>query len=34
MALEGALDPEASKAKAYIAVLANYQGEFTMLYNL
>jgi hypothetical protein len=33
-ALEGALDLEASKAWAYIAVLADYQGGFTLLYNL
>jgi hypothetical protein len=33
-ALEGTLDPEASKARAYIAILANHQGGFTLLYNL
>jgi hypothetical protein len=33
-ALEGALDPELSKARAYIAVLADYQLGFTLLYNL
>ncbi len=32
--LEGALDPELSKAWAYIAILANYQLGFTLLYNL
>ncbi len=31
--LEGALDPELSKAWAYIAILANYQGGFTLQYN-
>jgi hypothetical protein len=33
-ALEGALDPELSKARAYIAILADYQLGFTLLYNL
>ncbi len=32
--LEGTLDPELSKARAYIAVLANYQLGFTLLDNL
>jgi hypothetical protein len=32
--LEGALDPKLSKARAYIAVLADYQLGFTLLYNL
>jgi hypothetical protein len=34
MALEGALDPEPSKARAYIAILADYQLRFTLPYNL
>jgi hypothetical protein len=33
-ALERKLDPELSKAWAYIAILANYQLGFTLLYNL
>jgi hypothetical protein len=33
-ALEGALDPELSKARAYIAILVDYQLGFTLLYNL
>jgi hypothetical protein len=33
-ALEGALDPELSKARAYVAILADYQLGFTLLYNL
>jgi hypothetical protein len=32
--LEGALDPELSKTRAYIAVLADYQLGFTLLDNL
>ncbi len=34
MALGGALDPDLSKAREYIAVLANYQLGFTLLYNI
>jgi hypothetical protein len=34
MALEDALDPELSKARAYIAILADYLLGFTLLYNL
>ncbi len=28
------MDPERSKVRAYIAILANYQLGFTLLYNL
>ncbi len=34
MALEGALDPKLSKARAHITILADYQWGFTLLYNL
>jgi hypothetical protein len=33
-ALESALDPDASKIRAYIAVLAENDGGFTLMYNL
>ncbi len=33
-ALESALDPDASKTRAYIAVLAENDRGFTLLYNL
>jgi hypothetical protein len=33
-ALESALDPDVSKTRAYIAVLAENDGGFTLMYNL
>ncbi len=34
MALESALDPDVSKTRAYIAVLAENDRGFTLMYNL